>query len=297
MIRSSDVKAQAKALGFDLCGVAPAAALPELRTLHEWLARGYAGEMLYLHKSAETRSDVRQFLPSARSVIVTGTLYNTDGPAAAREAGDGGAGTARGCGPRRALRAGQDYHVVLAERLEALVAWMRAQHEAPFDASIFVDKHHVQERVYAQHAGLGWIGKNSCVINPELGSLCSCGRRRHQPRPRRPTRQPPISAAAARCASMRVRPAPSSTRTCSTPRSASRISRSSSTAPMPDRAASALGDHLYGCDICQEVCPWNLAPPMTADPAWQPRQRDGASAADLWQRTDRELHDLVRAAP
>ena len=80
MLTTASIKQQALALGFELCGVAPAAALPELAFLPEWLARGYAGEMNYLHKSAHTRADIRNFLPSARSVIVAGAIYNTQQP-------------------------------------------------------------------------------------------------------------------------------------------------------------------------------------------------------------------------
>ena len=88
VLTSAEIKQHARELGFDACGIAPAVALPELAQLAEWLARGYAGEMLYLHKSADARADIRRFLPSARSVIVTGTIYNTDGSGAgSREPG------------------------------------------------------------------------------------------------------------------------------------------------------------------------------------------------------------------
>src|SRR3954466_5232606 len=79
-LTSQDVKAKAREIGFDLCGVAPAGDLPELTFFQTWLARGYAGEMAYLNRSADRRADVRRVLPSARSVIVTGTIYNTDVP-------------------------------------------------------------------------------------------------------------------------------------------------------------------------------------------------------------------------
>src|SRR5687767_13507212 len=89
MVTAETIKARAQEIGFDLCGIAPAAALPELTRLREWLDSGYAGEMIYLHKSAETRADIRKFLPSARAVIVTGTVYYTDGGAHnATDAGD-----------------------------------------------------------------------------------------------------------------------------------------------------------------------------------------------------------------
>jgi len=295
MIRSSDVKARAKELGFDLCGVAPAAALPELRTLHEWLARGYAGEMLYLHKSAETRSDVRHFLPSARSVIVTGTLYNTDGPAAAREAAM--AARERPADAVRVARyaRGEDYHVVLAERLEALVAWMRAQQEAPLDASIFVDKHHVQERVYARHAGLGWIGKNTCVINPEIGSwiLLAGVATSLDLTPDAPSLDQ--CGDCTLCLDACPTGALVDAHVLDATKCISYLTIELA-GPVPIEQRPHVDDHLFGCDICQEVCPWNLAPPTTADPAWRPRQRDAARAVDLWQRTDQELHGLVRGS-
>ena len=77
---SEEIKARARALGFDLCGVAPAADHPELAFFREWLDRGYGGTMTYLHRSAKKRLDIRNAEPSARTVIVTGTLYNTDRP-------------------------------------------------------------------------------------------------------------------------------------------------------------------------------------------------------------------------
>src|SRR5438132_5636464 len=168
MLTSSRIKTKASELGFDLCGVAPAADHPELRFLSEWLNRGYAGEMTYLHRSAERRADVRRVLPSARSVIVTGTIYNTGRPYST-ECGD----------PGRARIAryawGDDYHEIIQKRLERLLAWMCEASTDLFDARVYVDTGPVQERVYAQHAGIGWIGKNTCVINPERGSWLFLG--------------------------------------------------------------------------------------------------------------------------
>src|SRR5438552_1474662 len=118
MLTSSRIKTKASELGLDLCGIAPAADHPELRFLSDWLNRGYAGEMTYLHRSAERRADVRCVLPSARTVIVTGTIYNTGRPYST-ECGD----------PDRAQIAryawGDDYHDVVQTRLERLLAWMR----------------------------------------------------------------------------------------------------------------------------------------------------------------------------
>src|ERR671930_1754653 len=115
MLSSSTIKAKARELGFDLCGIAPAADLPELKFFRDWLDRGYAGEMAYLHKSAERRADVRHVLPTARTVIVTATNYNTDRPYSTEFADPGRAHIAR-------YAWGDDYHDVVGGRLKALLA-------------------------------------------------------------------------------------------------------------------------------------------------------------------------------
>src|SRR5215471_18067160 len=118
MLTSASIKARALELGFDLCGVAPAANHPELAFFREWLDRGYAGEMGYLARSADKRADVRAVLPSARTVIVTGTVYNTDRPYSTERTDPDRAEIAR-------YAWGDDYHDVIGERLEGLLAWMR----------------------------------------------------------------------------------------------------------------------------------------------------------------------------
>jgi epoxyqueuosine reductase len=161
-LTAAAVRAQARAIGFDACGIAPAADHPELRFFAEWIGRGYAGSMAYLNRSIERRSDVRHVLPSARSVVVTATVYNTDRPYSIESANPNQAQIAR-------YAWGDDYHDVIGGRMERLLGWMRAAHDEPFDALAYVDTGPVQERVYAQYAGIGWIGKNTCVIHPELG--------------------------------------------------------------------------------------------------------------------------------
>ena len=163
MLTTTAIKARARELGFDACGVAPATDLPELPFFREWLDRGYAGDMSYLARSAERRADVRRVLPSAKTVIVTATNYNTDRPYSTESRDAGRAHIAR-------YAWGDDYHDVILERMESLLAWMRAASDEPFEARPYVDTGPVQERVYARHAGIGWIGKNTCVISPTIGS-------------------------------------------------------------------------------------------------------------------------------
>src|SRR5579862_3919251 len=293
---SSDVKARARELGFDLCGIAPAGDLPELTFLREWLDRGYGGTMTYLHRSAKRRVDVRNVLPSARTVIVTATNYNTDRPYSTEVRDPSRAQIAR-------YAWGDDYHDVIAARLDALLAWMHEQSPDPFEARAYVDTGPVQERVYAQHAGIGWIGKNTCVINPRIGSwtflasiVCSL----------------PLALDA---------PALDQCGTCALcieacPTHAIVASNDTSGAPspalldatrcisyltieykgdIPDALRSGVGSHVYGCDVCQEVCPWNATAPRSGDPAWQPRPDwDRVDLLTLARRTDDELENGLR---
>jgi epoxyqueuosine reductase len=285
-LTAAAIKQRAKALGFDLCGIAAAAAHPELGRLREWLDRGYAGEMVYMHKSAEARADIRRFLPSARSVIVTGTNYYVpDAPRLPDQSG------------RIARYAwGEDYHLVLSERLEALVDWMRAEHDETFDAAIFVDKHHVQERVYAHHAGLGWLAKNTCLIHPEYGSwfVLAGVAVSLDLTPDAPI--PDQCGSCTQCIDACPTGALVSERELDATRCISYLTIELD-GDIPPHQRHAVEDHIYGCDICQEVCPWNLAPLATLDPAWQPRGgRHRPSAAGWWQQSDFELHRAVHGS-
>lgn len=283
-LTSADVKAYATRLGCDLCGVATAATLPELQFLNEWLARGYAGEMRYLHRSAATRTSIERFLPSVRSVIVTATLYNAEETGASGSAPDA-VEVAR-------YARGDDYHRVLAERLEALVAWMRTQADTLFDAAIFVDKHHVQERSWAAAAGVGWIGKNGCVIHPDLGSwlLLAGVAVSLDLAPDRPQLD--------QCGSCTLCLDSCPTGALVEPKvlDATRCLAYHTIeldGPIPEPYRTAVDHHWFGCDICQAVCPWNLAPPLSTDPTWTSGQRQGMRASDLWLMPDHELHRVI----
>jgi len=288
-LTSAIIKQQASELGFDLCGVAPAGDLPELPFFQTWLARGYAGEMAYLNRSADKRADVRRILPSAQSVIVTGTIYNTTVPYSTESADPGRAHIAR-------YAWGDDYHAVLGARLDALLAWMRARSPQPFDARAYVDTGPVQERVYAQHAGIGWIGKNTCVISPAVGSwiflaeiICSLPLEIDEPS----LDQCGTCALCIDACPTRALAAPGvldSTRCISYLTIEQR-------GPIPDEFTEAVGSHVYGCDVCQEVCPWNQIAPSSSDPAWQPRPvwKD-ASVSALAAMSDEELGEAMRGS-
>ena len=288
MLGPAAIKQYAAGLGFDLCGISAAHSFPELGFLQTWIARGYAGEMDYMEKSAHVRSDIRNFLPSARSVIVTGTIYNTDRRGFGREPGTDKIRVAR-------YARGDDYHKVLEDRLRELVEWMRTQSPQPFEAKHFVDKHQVQERVYAKHAGLGWIGKNSCVINAERGSwMFLAGVATSLPlEPDGPAVDQ--CGACTQCIDACPTGALVDARELDATKCISYLTIETEK-EIPEAQRSLLGQHAWGCDICQDVCPWNLASAISADAAWQGPVRDGLSAAELWQHTDDELHERIKGS-
>ncbi|NOT27801.1 MAG: tRNA epoxyqueuosine(34) reductase QueG [Acidobacteria bacterium] len=288
MLTSSAIKARAHASGFDLCGVAPAADFPELSFLHEWIARGYAGEMAYIPRSADRRADVRHVVPGAQSVIVMGTLYNTVPPYEAEPA-PGAAVISR-------YAWGDDYHDVIKARLDSLLAWMRAESSEPFDANAYVDTGPVQERVYAQYGGLGWIGKNTCLINPEMGSwfflseiICTL--------PLEPD-TPGLDQCGAcmRCLDACPTGALVGPGVLDATRCLSYLTIEIKGA-IPVALRAPLEAHVYGCDICQEVCPYNDAAPQSLDRAWQPRAGLKApSLIDLWRQSDAELRKRLKGS-
>jgi epoxyqueuosine reductase len=289
LISSESIKSKAHELGFDVCGIAPADSFAELSFFREWLARGYAGDMAYLERTAHKRADVRNVLPGARTVIVTGTVYNVDRPYSTECADSTAALIAR-------YAWGDDYHDVLQSRLDALVSWMREKSSEPFEACAYVDTGPVQERVYAQYAGLGWIGKNTCLINPQLGSwlflseiICTLPLAVDRPSfdqcgactlcieacPTGALREPRVLDAT-RCLSyltIELR------------------------GPIPEDHREAIGNHVYGCDVCQDVCPYNQTPARSSDVRWQPRDSlDLPKLVDLWRRPDSELRQSVKGS-
>jgi epoxyqueuosine reductase len=286
-----ELKRRAAALGFDVCGIAAIAEYPELGFLSEWLARGYAGEMHYLHRSADRRRDIRAVLPSARSVISLGTIYNVARPYSTENADPRQASIAR-------YAWGDDYHTVIQERMDALVAWLREKAGPALEARAYVDTGPVQERVFAQHAGLGWIGKNTCLINEQHGSwlflseiICNLP-------------LAPDQAAFDQCGDCTlcieacptgaiVEPYVLDSRRCLS------YLTIEVKGEIPAEHRSSIGSHAYGCDICQEVCPWNLSPATgrSTDPAWMPREGlDRPALLDLWKRTDDDLRALLKGS-
>ena len=264
MLTVDAIKARAKVCGFDLCGIARADTHPKLARLAEWVAQGRHGEMGYLADSVDERSDVRRTLFSARSVISVAVVYNTESAMAAESPSPAEVVVAR-------YARGDDYHAVLRTRLRELLGWLSEASGSGLEAVTCVDDGPVQERVYAEAAGLGWIGKNTCLINPALGSWLFLGE--IITNLDLPSDLPGVDqcGTCTRCLDACPTGAIVAPYELDATRCVSYLTIEVRGA-VDDTWRDGLSSRLFGCDICQDVCPWNRKAAVSDDPAWQPRE-------------------------
>ncbi len=295
MTQSADtvwIVEQAKGLGFDLCGVVRAEKFPELANTPDWLARGYAGEMKYL--SDPRREDPRGAMPGVRSVIVCLLNYNIERPLSTDASLSGQDDEPRGWVSRYAW--GDDYHEVLKERLEELNVLLRDRFPEPFAARAYVDTGPIQERVFAKYAGLGWLGKNTLLLNQTLGSYFFLGviltTLDLEPTLGEEELPPPDMCGSCRrcldaCPTQAfVEPYVMDARKCISYLTIE-LRRS-----IPEELREPMGNHVFGCDICQDVCPWNRRVPVSTLTQFQPRdlppRQDEVSSSEAPPSTEEE---------
>jgi epoxyqueuosine reductase len=257
----------AYACGFELAGIAAAEPSEDLTRFEEWRAAGYAGEMEYMtDRRGDIRADPRRLLPTARSILCVAKLYQTPYPLSVEQNNP-----THGWISRYAW--GGDYHKELRASLERLLAMIVAAHRGPFEAKICVDTAPLLERSYARAAGLGWIGKNTCLINERQGSwfflaelLLSIPLAADSPPPDRcGTCRRCIDACPTEAIVQNERHEwMLDSRLCISYMTIEKRGE------IPAEQAPQLTNHLFGCDICQDVCPWNRKAPFTADSAFEP---------------------------
>jgi epoxyqueuosine reductase len=270
---------RARTAGFDLCGVAPvgaqgdgpASVFDELSRLPEWLARGYAGEMKYVHDPR--RADPRRVLEGARSLIVVAINYNSPQPLSTERPAETDDASPRGWISRYAW--GDDYHDVMQQKLKTLVAEMRAQFPEPFEARAYVDTGPILERVTAKYAGLGWLAKNTCLINQHLGSWLFLGvivtTLALEPTVAPGSPPPPdLCGTCTRCLDACPTQAFPEPYVLDARRCISYLTIELRGA-IPEEFRPLMGRAIFGCDICQDVCPWNRKAPASSLAAFQPR--------------------------
>ncbi|HEY7329082.1 MAG TPA: tRNA epoxyqueuosine(34) reductase QueG [Gemmataceae bacterium] len=261
------LKQEARSLGFELVGIAPATEADGFDHLRDWLDRGFAGTMEYMHRHSDARQHPSSILPEVRSVIMVGMNYRPGESAglSGRETPDGSPKGRISC-----YAHGSDYHDVLRDRLHRLLDWLR--HELPDCLGRgVVDTAPLLERDFARRAGLGWFGKNTMLLNKRLGSYFFLGALLTNldlqcDAPHTTSHCGTCTACLDACPTHAfVGPGVLDARRCIS------YLTIEHRGDVPEELRGGLGDWLFGCDVCQEVCPWNRKAPPGIEPALHAR--------------------------
>ncbi|HXJ44038.1 MAG TPA: tRNA epoxyqueuosine(34) reductase QueG [Bryobacteraceae bacterium] len=276
--------------GFDLVGVASASPVPDFGRFRSWVERGLPGEMRYLtdHR-ADVRGDMERVLPGVRSVICTGTMYNGPEPHST-EFND----------PERAWISryawGDDYHDTIRAKLDELGSKLEKIEEFRWRSCI--DTAPLLERSLGRMAGLGWIGKNTCLINQERGSWFFLGEilttLELEPDSPPPDRCGTCTRCIDACPTAAIVPASDGNFELDARRCISYLTIELLNS-IPERLRELSGNHIFGCDICQDVCPWNRRADSAAEPA-----RSGLFAPPLErlaELTQTEFNRMFQGTP
>lgn len=283
------LKQRAGELGFELAGIAPATPADGFDRLRDWLDRGYAGEMEYMRRHADARRHPAAVLPEVRSVVMVGMNYAPKArPQAPGPPSSGFAQIAR-------YARGDDYHEVLWRKLDQLLAWVQQQAPGCKGRGV-VDTAPLLERDFARRAGLGWFGKNTMLINKRLGSYFFLGAllldlELHPDPPHAAAHCGTCTACLDACPT-RAFPEPGhlDARRCIS------YLTIELRGPIPEELREPIGDWLFGCDVCQEVCPWNRKAPLGTEPALQARpELEKVNPVELLGLSEAEFHRRFRS--
>ena len=283
------IKEQAQRLGFELVGISPVKLPPHGESFAEWLRRGFSGELEYMKRTEVLRRDPHRLVPWAVSLISVGMNYHTpfSRPPASQQP--------KGWISRYAW--GDDYHELIKDRLESLLDYIRRIYNVPIEGKAFVDSGPVLERDFAGVAGIGWIGKNTHLISPERGSWFFLGEL-FVSVPLAYDR--PIRDRCGKC-DLCLKACPTGAFAGPYVLDARRcISYLTIELKgfIPRHLRPLIGNHIFGCDICQEICPYNVKARPTIEKAYAPRK--GLYAPDLiplLSLDDEEFRRRFRGSP
>ena len=295
-MRAELVRETARQCQFDLAGVASARPLPEAGYYHHWVEQGMAGEMAYLtDRRAGMRSDPQSLLPSVRSILCVGKLYNGPEPYSTRLEPGELAWISR-------YAWGDDYHVLLRNGLKQVAERLSAISAEPFEWKICVDTAPLLERAYARRAGLGWIGKNTCLINQQRGSWFFLGGLLLSLEMEPDVMPADRCGTCTRCIDACPTRALVPTGLPEGPSYAldSRLCISYLTiefrGTVPEPLRATMGNHVFGCDICQDVCPWNRKAAVALEPVFSPKHF-APPLEKLARLSEPEFRDIFRESP
>ncbi len=283
------LKSVARDLGLDAVGIARAQAYPHGPFFRAWLDRGFHGTMGYLAHNAERRLDPRAVLPDARSVVCAAKVYHRSGTPPPHD------GSGRGVVSPYAW--GDDYHDHMGRTLEHLAGWVRREHGDGTETRTYVDTGPVLERDVAATAGVGWIGKNTMLLSRELGSYFFLGEILTTVPfvPDAPTTDHCGSCTA--CLDACPTDAFAEPYDLDATRCISYLTIELK-GSIPRELRPGMGNHIFGCDICQDVCPWNRRAPTCEDASYAPRDGlHGPQLAPLMSMTDAAFRERFKGSP
>ena len=287
------IKQAALRAGFDLAGIAPVREFPDRERFEEWISKGYAGEMRYLEARNEAgelkRAALKNAAPWAKSVVVCAINYNTENESSvsSRQASAGWIS--------RYAWSREDYHDGVLRRLRQVEGELKK--EAECRSWCYVDTGPLVERVYAKYAGIGWQGKNTCILNQKLGSWFFLGVILTS------LELEPDMPAADRCGTCTACLDACPTNAFVGPYQLDATKCISyltieKRGDIPEELRDGIGRHVFGCDICQDVCPWNRRAPATSLPEFQPREGLVNPALDwLAEMSVEEFRERFRGSP
>ena len=289
------IKEHAYRLGFSLVGATTCDPLPHERVLEAWLAQGRHGEMTYLNtpRSLICRAHPAEILPECRSILVLGARY----PAALAMVMNDNSDQVRH-GKIASYAWGEDYHVFLSARLQSLVQFIEGLIGHPIPNRWYTDTGPLLERELAQRAGLGWIGKNTCLINPDKGSYfllaeILLGIELEADQPLTADRCGKCTRCITACPTSCILP----DRTLDARRCISYLTIELK-GTIPTEIRSLMDAWIFGCDVCQQVCPWNRFADSEVDPAFETSPtRSDPDLLDELALTNIEFNHKYRHSP
>ncbi len=261
---TDSIKEKAYNLGFNLVGISPVGDYPESQYYKNWLNKGYEATMGYMSKNEEKRQDVRNLVPGARSVISCAINYNTEYPYSTELNNPGKGWIAR-------YAWGDDYHSVLKEKLNELKDFMSKNCITADQDRVYVDTGPVLERMYAKYSGIGWIGKNTCLINQEIGSWLLIGEVITTLELDYDNTAPERCGTCTKCIDSCPTDAITNPYEIDSSKCISFLTIENK-GGIPPEYREPTGSNIFGCDICQDVCPWNGKPETGSDKAFLPRE-------------------------
>ena len=261
---TNSIKEKAYNLGFSLVGISPVGDYPESQHYKKWLNKGYEASMDYMSKNEEKRQDVRNLVPGARSVISCAINYNTNYPYSTSVQNPKKGWIAR-------YAWGDDYHLVLKEKLNELKVYLSENSGGGEDDRVYVDTGPVLERMYAKYSGIGWIGKNTCLINQEIGSWLLIGELITTIELEYDTQAAERCGTCTKCIDSCPTDAIISPYVLDSSKCISFLTIENK-AGIPREYREPTGNNIFGCDICQDVCPWNGESETGTEKALLPRE-------------------------